>query len=193
MEQLLFKEKVNYMQKIKNKILKKQLLAILFMFFLFSFFNFSFDKKNNNVFAACKDVDPDTGYCNDSLPTNTSTLRSLLNTSTTTAGADCGSSGFQKIGGICFPTSSQTGLSDANVTTILTNLLSWLLGIFGILSIMAFVISGIQYLSSAGSDDMIKTAKKNMTWSIVGVLVGLSGYVIINAIANALSGSSITY
>ena len=175
---------MNYMQKTKIKIIKKYLLISVASIFIFSFFNLGFSLEKKNVLA-------DT----------TSILNSLGNTvgvnnlGSITGGsaADCGDSGFQKVGGVCFPTSSQTGLSDASVTTILTNLLSWLLGIFGILSIMAFVISGIQYLSSAGSDDMIKTAKKNMTWSIVGILVGLSGYVIIKAIAAALTGSSITY
>ena len=93
-------------------------------------------------------------------------------------------------GGICFPT---TGLSSASVYAILQGLLNWLLAIVGFISIIAFVISGMQYLLSAGNDDMIETAKRNMTWSIVGVVVALSGYVIILAISNLLQGSLFTF
>jgi hypothetical protein len=96
------------------------------------------------------------------------------------------SSGFEEVSGVCVPTT--TGLSSASVGTILSNLFVWLMAIFMILGVMAFVISGIQYLVSAGDEGMIETAKRNAKWSLVGVIVGLSGYVIIQAISTALSG-----
>lgn len=101
----------------------------------------------------------------------------------------CGTSGeFQDIGGVCFPT--QTGLSEAPVEIILANIFGWLMGIFTTLSFMAFVISGIQYLTSAGDDAQIKTAKTNAKWSVVGIIVGLSGYIVVKAVSAALSGQS---
>jgi hypothetical protein len=96
------------------------------------------------------------------------------------------SSGFEEISGVCVPTT--TGLSDASIGRILSNLFVWLMAVFMILGVMAFVISGIQYLVSAGDEGMIETAKRNAKWSLVGVIVGLSGYVIIQAISTALSG-----
>jgi hypothetical protein len=83
-----------------------------------------------------------------------------------------------------------TGLPDGSIMGILTSAMFWLMGIFGIMGIVGFLISGIQYLTSAGDEDMIKTAKRNMTWSIVGVVVGLSGYVIVKAIIALLGGQS---
>lgn len=91
--------------------------------------------------------------------------------------------------GICFPTG--TGLSSAPVGFLLMRLMSWLLALFGMIAIIAFVISGMQYLISAGNEDMIETAKRNMQYSIIGVLVGLSGWVIIRAIDQALGGASL--
>jgi len=91
--------------------------------------------------------------------------------------------------GILFP--ENTGLPDppGGVLQILGNFFGWLMAIFGLLAIGAFVISGIQYLIAAGNDDMIKTAKNNMKWSLVGVIVGLSGWVIMQAIGGALSAN----
>ena len=97
----------------------------------------------------------------------------------------------EKIAGVCFP--SGTGLSESDVGTIISNFLSWALGIFGVLALIAFVVSGIQYLVSAGNEDMIKTAKRNMTYSIIGVVVALSGFVIIQAIDAALNASSTAF
>lgn len=90
--------------------------------------------------------------------------------------------------GVCIPTDS--GLSAASVSFILETSMKWLLGIFGFLAIIAFVISGVQYLMAAGDDDTISTAKRNMKYSIIGVVVALSGYVIIQAISTALTGTS---
>ncbi|NLC30833.1 MAG: hypothetical protein GX765_05985 [Candidatus Moranbacteria bacterium] len=58
----------------------------------------------------------------------------------------------------------------------------WLLSVIGFIAIVAFVISGIQYLISAGDQNMIETAKRNMKWSIVGVVTALSGLIILQFI-----------
>lgn len=93
--------------------------------------------------------------------------------------------------GVTLPT--DTGLSDAAIVDILKTLMNWLLGIFGFLAIIAFVISGIQYLVAAGDDDTISTAKRNMKYSIIGVIVALSGLVIIQAITSALTASLVIF
>ena len=87
--------------------------------------------------------------------------------------------------GVCFPTT--TGLSNAHVDTLLMKLMNWLLGIFGFIAIIAFVISGLQYLLATGDEKMAETAKRNAQYSIVGIIVALSGWVIIQAIDQALS------
>jgi flagellar biosynthesis protein FlhB len=90
--------------------------------------------------------------------------------------------------GICFPIT--TGLSRAPVYDILYNFVWWLLAILGFIGIIAFVISGMQYLLSAGSEEMAKTAKSSMKYSIIGMVVALSGLVIIFAIDAVLRGFS---
>jgi hypothetical protein len=82
------------------------------------------------------------------------------------------------------------GLSDRPISMIIEAILYWILGIFSSIAIIAFAISGVQYLLSAGNESMIETAKRHMVWSIVGVIVGLSGLVIIYAIDEALLAGS---
>ncbi len=101
--------------------------------------------------------------------------------------AKCGN-GFYEKGNVCFPT--QTGLPspENGVVQILSNLFSWLMGLFTILSLAAFTVSGIQYVISAGDSGLAETAKKNAVNSIIGIAVGLSGFIIVRAINAALTG-----
>ena len=82
------------------------------------------------------------------------------------------------------------GLPSGRIAAIVMNVLKWILGLFGFLGVLGFVISGIFYLLSAGDDERMKTAKKAMNYSIIGVLVGLSGVVVIMAIDALLNVSS---
>jgi len=97
----------------------------------------------------------------------------------------------EKIGGVCFPTG--TGLSDAPISAILEDLFSWLMALFTTLAVMAFVVSGVQYLTAAGNEDSMEAGKRNVQYSMLGILVGLSGFVVVRAIAAALSGTSIFF
>lgn len=101
---------------------------------------------------------------------------------------DCGT--MTNVGGICVPTTASTGLSDKPVLNIVQTFLMWLLGILGFVAILAFVISGMQYLTSAGDEDMIETAKRNIKYSLIGLFVALSGWVIIKAIDSLMNAST---
>lgn len=83
---------------------------------------------------------------------------------------------------------SGTDLPDEDLYFIIEGVMLWLLGIIGFIAIIAFVISGTQYLLSAGDQNMIETAKRNMKWSIVGVIVAIIGFVIIQAVDAMLRG-----
>ncbi len=99
--------------------------------------------------------------------------------------------GFDSVGGVCFPTT--TGLSEAPVIVIISNIFSWLMGLFTTLAVAAFVVSGIQYLTAAGNEDHVKTAKDNAKFALLGIIIGLSGFIVVRAIASALSGTSIFF
>ena len=120
-------------------------------------------------------------------PSSTASNTTNSTSNSFAAATTCGTN-FEKVGGVCFPTN--TGLSSASVSSILSNIFSWLMGLFTLFAVGAFVISGIQYLTSAGNEEQAETAKKNATYAMLGIVVGLSGFVIVKAIAAALSGSS---
>lgn len=82
------------------------------------------------------------------------------------------------------------GLPGATPSEIIINILVWILGLFGVIGILGFIISGILYLTAAGDEDRMQSAKRAMMYSIIGVVVGLVGFVIIQAVDMALNAIS---
>jgi len=85
---------------------------------------------------------------------------------------------------------SEFNLPDSSILEIVTNLLNWILSILGIAGVIGFALAGTMYLLSAGNSTMTDNAKKAMLASILGVIIGLSGLVIIQAVNMALGGSN---
>jgi len=92
--------------------------------------------------------------------------------------------GYEKRAGVCFPTN--TGLSSAKVKDILINLAQWMFSVIGIVATGMIAVCGAKYLLAGGNDDTIKSAKRCITWAIVGIIVALSGLVIIYAVNGIL-------
>src|SRR3989344_3724933 len=83
-----------------------------------------------------------------------------------------------------------TQLPRDSIYYIVENLMFWILGIFGFVGVIGFVISGIFYLTGAGDESQMEKAKGTMLYSILGVIVGLAGLVIIYAVDTWLTGFS---
>ena len=183
-------KKKNFTQS-RSALGKKNNFSIFFIIAIFLSFSFAIINTTKNVAAlTCGSnavLDSSGTYCSCSPSSYTGdpyTGCTATNTTATTATCD---SGFTATAGVCFP--DNTGLSSASIQTILTNVGSWLMGIFAILAIIAFVISGIQYLTSTGDTEQIEKAKNSAMYALIGVIIGLSGFVIIQAISRALDGT----
>lgn len=102
-----------------------------------------------------------------------------------------GSNGSLSGGG--WSLSNPYGLPSGSILGIVSNLLFWLLSIFAILGVIGFVISGIFYLLAGADEGNAEKGKNGMTWSIIGIIVGLSGFIIMQAVNALLSGSDKTF
>ena len=87
---------------------------------------------------------------------------------------------------VCVPTSTATGLSNADPATIIGGLVKWLLGFVGALAVLMVIIGGIMYVTSGGEESRIDTAKRILMWAIIGLIVALLGWVIVSTVVNAL-------
>ncbi|MDD2766963.1 MAG: hypothetical protein PHH40_04390 [Candidatus Moranbacteria bacterium] len=82
-------------------------------------------------------------------------------------------------------------LSDNTVFDLVTNVMNWLLGLIGVLGVIAFVISGIMYLTAAGDEGQIEKAKSIMMYAIIGLVIALIGLIVVNAIGG-ITGTTTT-
>ncbi|KKU52766.1 MAG: hypothetical protein UY41_C0045G0005 [Candidatus Moranbacteria bacterium GW2011_GWE1_49_15] len=80
------------------------------------------------------------------------------------------------------------GLPQGSILGILSTFLTWIMAVFGILGVLGFIISGILYLTAAGDTGQIDKAKTAMVNSIIGIVVGLSGFIVIQAAQRWLTG-----
>jgi hypothetical protein len=92
--------------------------------------------------------------------------------------------------GIIPDTGGMAPSGDTSIIELLTGLLKWALMILGILGVLGFVLAGLLYLTAAGEQTRIDTAKRAMMYAIVGIIVGLAGTIIMTAIQNWLGGGS---
>lgn len=75
-----------------------------------------------------------------------------------------------------------------SVEWVISGLLLWLLRIFTLLAVISFVITGIMYFGAGSNQEMAEKAKSGLTLSIIGVAIGIAGYVIISFIDSVLLG-----
>lgn len=58
--------------------------------------------------------------------------------------------------------------------------------VFGLIALIAFVISGILFLTAAGNPEKIAQARTAFLWGIVGIVVGIVAFSIVSIIESAL-------
>ena len=76
-------------------------------------------------------------------------------------------------------------ISDApSVVSLLDKVLNFLLSIIGVLAIIALAVSSILYLTAAGNEKQIATAKKAFFFSVIGIIVALGALVIVSQIGD---------
>lgn len=96
-------------------------------------------------------------------------------------------------GGIAIP--DDTGLPDppGGILEIITNFLDWLLTVFLILALIAFAITGVQYLLAMGNSrsDTLESAKNNFRYAIIAVVIVGAGLIILRAIDHFLRADMI--
>lgn len=85
---------------------------------------------------------------------------------------------------------SQTGgkFIGGTPAEIIARIINYVMGFIGILLVGLIVYGGIMYMTSAGSEDKIKSAKAILTYSIIGIVVIFAAYLIAQYVIGALTG-----
>lgn len=70
-------------------------------------------------------------------------------------------------------------ISTSDFAKIVENVLLWMLSVAGSIAIFAFIVGGIMYMTSSGDEQKANSAKKVITWTIIGMVLILASYAII--------------
>ena len=71
---------------------------------------------------------------------------------------------------------------------IVPRVINLMLFIIGILAIFMIIYGGIRYVLSGGDNAKVKDAKNTILYAVVGLVVALLGYAIVNWIVSVISG-----
>ena len=77
---------------------------------------------------------------------------------------------------------------ETDFRTLVLTIISYFLGFLGLLATIMVIYGGIQYVTSAGNDEAVGKAKKIILYSVIGIIVILLSFVIVNAVLGAQTG-----
>lgn len=75
---------------------------------------------------------------------------------------------------------------NANPSSIIGIVIKAFLGLVGGVALVMMVWGGFQWLTSAGNAEKVKKGSMTMVWSIVGLVLTLSSYLILNTVLEFL-------
>lgn len=78
-----------------------------------------------------------------------------------------------------------SGLPD-NFENTLTNMINWLLGFIGLLSVLMIIYGGVVYVGSSGDQERVASAKKTIKYAVMGLAIAGIAYAIVNLIIDQL-------
>lgn len=101
---------------------------------------------------------------------------------------DC-PSGTVSQSGLCVPQGGPTGgfANSKTLMGLLTEILKYLLYLAGAIAVLFIVIGGFQYITSSGDEEQAEKGRKTLTNAIIGLVVVIMSYAIIQIITNAVT------
>jgi hypothetical protein len=203
------------MSTLKQKKVNKKLLPLFFKFFggsllilaLLTFIVFPVLIKAAGVIGdtCSKSADCSPGYkCDTSISECVSAApvipnatpppdTGVGNTIPTVGGGPpvfCGE-GTENINGLCQPISpfKTTGsiASSGTITDLATKILKALLFLSGIIAVLVIIIGGFWYITSAGNTEQAEKGQRALTNAIIGLIVVILAYAIVNIITSSLT------
>lgn len=87
-------------------------------------------------------------------------------------------------------TGSSIGLATADLLSTVTNVINWVLGLLGLVAVSYIIYAGYQWLTAGGNEERVTKAKKILTNAVIGLVVILFAWAIVNFIINGDNNSN---
>jgi uncharacterized membrane protein len=69
-------------------------------------------------------------------------------------------------------------------------MVSYFLGFLGVLAVLLIIYGGVMYMTAAGEQGKIDKGKKVIMYAVIGIIIILLSFVVVQAILNAGTGVS---
>ena len=76
--------------------------------------------------------------------------------------------------------SQSLGLGTADLKSTVINIINWVLGLLGIIAVVMIIYAGFQWLTAGGNEDKVSSAKKIISAAVVGLIIILLAWAIVN-------------
>lgn len=81
---------------------------------------------------------------------------------------------------------------EGSIRALVLKIVNYFLGFLGIVAVLMIVFGGITYVTAAGKQESIDNAKKIILYSLVGIIIILLAFAIVNTVLGAATGGSTT-
>ena len=78
-------------------------------------------------------------------------------------------------------------IATSDFSVLVSNFLKWILSVAGALTLLMLITGGVFYITSSGNEQKIETARKMITWTILGLMLILASYSIIVVLDKVLT------
>ena len=78
-------------------------------------------------------------------------------------------------------------IATSDFSKIVGNTLQWVLSVAGAVALMMLIAGGLYYITAGGSEDRVRTAKKMVTWTILGLVLVLISYALLEVLNRILT------
>lgn len=78
----------------------------------------------------------------------------------------------------------ETGETD--ITTIISNVINVIIGLVGVVAVVVMILGGITFITSQGDSAKVTKAKNTILYGIVGLVVAMLAFAIVNFVLGAL-------
>lgn len=129
----------------------------------------------------------DSTYCDPLCPAGTTCVdNKCVPVNTGVGAADPGGSGSGS-GGVAGKLDNPLGVSDPRI--IVGNVIKAALGLAGSLALGVFILGGLFWVTSAGSEEKVTRGKNMIMWATFGLGVIFTSYALVNFVIKALTGT----
>ncbi len=78
------------------------------------------------------------------------------------------------------------GVTDVNA--LIARIINFVLSLVGSISLLMFVYGGLTWMTSAGSSEKIKKGRDIIVWSVIGLAIVFSSYILVKFVVTSLVG-----